>query len=67
MLNWAKIGLISLLPIAVDILENGSLIDVTYFEGDLLLVLLRLEIEDWEFNQNELSRFIEILQSNRSK
>ena len=62
-----KIGLRSLLPIAVDILKNDPLIDVTYFEGDLLLVLLRLEIEDWEFNQNERKQFIAILQGNRSK
>lgn len=62
-----KIGLRFLLPIAVDILNNEPLIDVTYFEGDLMLSLLRLDIGDLELNQNELEQFIAILQSNRSQ
>ncbi|MBP0967989.1 MAG: hypothetical protein J5722_10160, partial [Oscillospiraceae bacterium] len=55
-----------LLPIAVDILKNEPLIDVTYFEGDFLLALLRLDIIDWEYNPNELKKFIAIIQDNRS-
>ena len=62
-----KIGLRFLLPIAVDILNNEPLIEVTYFEGDLMLSLLRLDIGDLELNQNELEQFIAILQSNRSQ
>lgn len=62
-----KTGLRFLLPIAVDILKNEPLIEVTYFEGDLLLALLRLDIKDWELNRNELKRFTIILQNNRSK
>lgn len=60
-----KTGLKFLLPIAVDILKNEPLIDITYFKGDLLLTLLRLEISDWEYNQNELKKFIILLQDNR--
>lgn len=60
-----KIGLRFLLPIAVETLKNEPLIDVTYFEGDLLLTLLRLDIEDWQDNEDELKHFIVILQSNR--
>lgn len=60
-----KIGLKFLLPIAVDILKNEPLIDVTYFKGDLLLTLLSLDINNWEHNQNELKCFIVILQNNR--
>ena len=60
-----KTGLKYLLPIAVDILKNEPLIDITYFEGDLLLSLLRLEISDWKYHQNELKKFIIILQDNR--
>ncbi len=62
-----KTGLKYLLPIAVDILKNEPLIDITYFEGDLLLTLLRLEISDWKSNQNELEQFIIILQDNRAQ
>ena len=61
-----KIGLRFILPIAVDILKNEPLIDITYFEGDLLLTLLRLDIKDWKHNQNERKHFIAIIQSNRS-
>ncbi len=62
-----KIGLKFLLPIAIDILKNEPLIDVTYFEGDLLLTLLRLEISDWEYNHNELKSFIIMIQENCSE
>lgn len=61
-----KIGLKFLLPIAVDILKNEPLFDVSYFECDLLLTLLRLEISDWKYNQNELKNFIIIIQKHRS-
>ena len=60
-----KIGLRFLLPIAVNILKNEPLIDITYFEGDLLLTLLRLDTSDWEDNQNELQLFNRIIQDNR--
>ena len=56
-----------MLPMAVDILRNEPFIDATYFEGDLLLILLRLDKNDWEYNQNELKCFTSILQSNRSQ
>ena len=59
-----KIGLKFLLPITIDILKNTPFIDVTYFEGDLLLTVLRLDIEDWNQNPNELNHFMVILQSN---
>ncbi len=62
-----KIGLKYLLPIAVDILKNEPLIDITYFEGDLLLTLFRLNVKDWKYNQNELRNFIVIVQDNHSQ
>ncbi|MDE7121715.1 MAG: hypothetical protein K2O42_06100 [Oscillospiraceae bacterium] len=61
-----KIGLRFLLPIAVDILKNDPLIEITYFEGDLLLALLRLDITDWEYNQDERKQLMTIIRSNRS-
>ena len=62
-----KIGLKYILPIAIDVLKNEPLISVTYFEGDLLLALLRLDILDWESNQRELNCLKVILQTNRSQ
>lgn len=60
-----KTGLRYLLQAAVDILQNDPLIEVTYFEGDLLLELLRLDIADWQDNESERERFTAILRSNR--
>jgi len=62
-----KTGLRFLLPIAVDILEEEPLIEVTYFSGDLLLALLRLDKADWKYNPNELEKFIRIIQDNKSQ
>ena len=62
-----KIGLKYLLPIAVGIVKKEPLIDITLFEGDLLLNLVRLDISDWEYNPNELQIFITIIFDNRSQ
>lgn len=62
-----KIGLRFLLPIAVDLLRNDPLIAVTYFEGDLLLALLRLDIGDWTDHPDALRRFLTILRDNRAE
>lgn len=62
-----KIGLRFVLSVAIDILQANPLIDVIYYEGDLLLAVLRLDLDDWKYNQDELKTFISILQENRSK
>lgn len=62
-----KIGLKFLLPKAVNILKDEPLIDITFFEGDLLLTLLRLDISDWKYNLNELKSFIIIIHDNWSQ
>ena len=62
-----KIGLKYLLPIAVGIVKKEPFIDITLFEGDLLLQLLRLDINDWKYNPNELQIFITIIFDNRSQ
>lgn len=62
-----KTGLRFILPKAIDILLANPLINVTYYEGDLLIVVLRLDLDDWKYNQNELKTFITILQKNCSR
>ena len=62
-----KTGIKYLLPIAVGIVKKEPFIDITLFEGDLLLNLLRLDISDWEYNPNELQIFIIIIFDNRSQ
>lgn len=62
-----KIGLSFILPTAIEILKIDPLIDVTYYEGDLLTAILRLNIDDWKYNQDELKTFAAILQENQSK
>ena len=62
-----KTGIKYLLPIAVGIVKKEPFIDITLFEGDLLLQLLRLDINDWKYNPNELQIFITIIFDNRSQ
>ena len=52
-----KMGLRYLLPMALDILENDPLVEVTFYEGDLLNELLRLDISDWDKMISQLERF----------
>ena len=62
-----KTGIKYLLPIAVGIVKKEPFIDITLFEGDLLLQLLRLYINDWKYIPNELQIFITIIFDNRSQ
>ena len=57
-----KTGLKYLLPIAVDILEKEPLIEVTFYEGDLMNELLRLDISDWQETE-QLDRFKKLVRS----
>ena len=61
-----KIGLKYLLPVAVSILEKNPLIEVTFFNGDLLIQLLRLDIIDWKDNKTDSDRFRTIILDNYS-
>ena len=62
-----KIGLPYLLPVAADILENEPLTECAYFPGDLLLALLRLDLNDWAQNRNALQRFRGIIRESRTQ
>lgn len=61
-----KIGLKNLLPVAVSILEKNPLIEVTFFEGDLLKQLLRLDVAEWKDNKTDLDNFRKIILDNYS-
>lgn len=61
-----KLGLKYLLPLAVDILKTDPLIEVTFYPGDLLKQLLKLNVEDWKDNIEEKDSLLEIVNNNRS-
>ncbi|MDE6500534.1 MAG: hypothetical protein K2L10_00380 [Ruminococcus sp.] len=66
LMTGQKIGLKYLLPIVVSILEKNPLIEVTFFKGDLLIQLLRLDIIDWKDNKTDLAKFRTIILDNYS-
>lgn len=61
-----KIGLRHLIPVALSILRDDPLVEVRYFEGDLLLQLLRLSEEDWKHNGEDLESFRSLISENLS-
>ena len=61
-----KISLKYILPLAVDILKSDPLIEVTFYPGDLLKVMLELNIEDWKDNKEERDSLLKILFNNSS-
>lgn len=61
-----KTGLKYLLPVAISILRENPLIEVTFFEGDLLLQLLRLSEADWAQNAEDLKQFQTILRAHQA-
>lgn len=61
-----KIGLRYLIPIALSILREDPLVEVSYFEGDLLLQLLHLSEEDWKHNEGDLESFQSLISENLS-
>ena len=66
LMTGQKIGLKYLLPIAISILEKNPLIEVTFFKGDLLKQLLRLDIAEWKDNKTDLDKFRTIILDNYS-
>ena len=62
-----KLGLKYLLPLAIDLLKTDPLIEVTFFPGDLLYQLLKLDFKDWIDNKEERDSLLKIVINNRSK
>lgn len=61
-----KIGLRYLIPVALSILREDPLVETRYFEGDLLLQLLRLSEEDWKHSGEDLESFRTLIRENLS-
>lgn len=59
-----KIGLKYLIPIALSIVKENLFVEITFFEGDLLVQLLRLLYSDWKENKEELESFKIIVNEN---
>lgn len=59
-----KIGLKYLIPIALSIVKENLFVEITFFEGDLLVQLLRLSYSDWKENKEELESFKIIVNEN---
>lgn len=59
-----KIGLKHLIPMAVETIYEEPLIEVGYFEGDLLLQLLRLSESDWCDNKEDFKWLRAIVENN---
>ena len=59
-----RIGLKYLIPMALAVVNDKPLVEVTFFKGDLLLQLLRLSENDWRDNKDEFRRFQEIVKDN---
>jgi len=57
-------GLKYVIPLAVEVIKDTPLAETTYFEGDLLLQLLRLSGDDWAENASELAEFKAIVREN---
>ena len=62
-----KTGLKYVIPLALERLQNDPLTEVTFYPGDLLAVMLRLDPSDWEQNPDELQAFRGILKNSREQ
>ena len=55
-----------MIPIALSIIEPNPLIEITFFEGDLLSQLFSLSLDDWKDSKEDLKQFQEIIIKNFS-
>lgn len=59
-----KIGLEYLIPAALSVISKDPIIEVAFYEGDLLSELLRLSENDWNNNKEDLRYFRTIIRDN---
>jgi hypothetical protein len=59
-----NLGLEYLIPMALQVLENDAFIEGDFFEGDLLLNVMRIDNLYWKSNPNYKRKLLEIYRSN---
>lgn len=56
-----RLGLIAVIPKAIEMLGNDLLCEGDYYPGDLLAAVLKLDERDWKGSEAELEKFIVLL------
>lgn len=62
-----EIGIEFLLPKAFEQLEKDIFLEVNYYEGDLLSVVLKLPSKFWKNNQEERDKILKLLKINQDR
>lgn len=62
-------GLVYLVPIALEILKSNIFIETEYYEGDLLVALLQINIKTnyWETHKNEKEILTKLFLENQER
>ena len=61
-----NIGLMYLIPLALEVLNKDILAEGDFYEGDLLQAVLNSDIDFWKSNPEQLGKLTEIIQRNKS-
>lgn len=62
-----ELGIVYLLPKAFEYLEKDIFLDASYYEGDLLSVVLKLPSNFWKNNPVEKDKVLNLLRLNQDR
>lgn len=62
-----ELGIVYLLPKAFEYLEKDIFLEVSYYEGDLLSVVLKLPSKFWKDKQEERNKMLNLLKLNQDR
>lgn len=62
-----ELGIVYLLPKAFEYLEKDIFLDASYYEGDLLSVVLKLPSKFWKNNPVERDKVLNLLRLNQDR
>lgn len=62
-----ELGIVYLLPKAFEYLEKDIFLEVSYYEGDLLSVVLKLPSKFWKNNPVERDKVLNLLRLNQNR
>lgn len=62
-----QIGLNYLIPIAIDFLENDILAEGDFYPGDLLEVVVKVDLKFWNQNLSYRTQILELIERNLDK